>query len=453
MSQTILALALCILAVLLAAAVFAWWRTSGQLADLSAGLAGSAETKDEMALRMADLMRAQGEITGHVRGLSERLDGFGHRIGQSMTETSKNTHDSLAKLGERLAVIDKAQQTITTLSGQVVELQHVLANKQTRGAFGQGRMEAIVKDGLPSNAYAFQATLGNGTRPDCLILFPSGPSLVVDAKFPLEAWNGIRNAATPEAIKAAETQFRRDTTKHIQDIAERYFVPGETQDTAFMFVPSESIFADIHERFEDVVQRAHRSRIVIVSPSLLMLSIQVVTSLLRDQRMREQAHVIQEEVSKMMEDVVRLDERVKKASDAFRPGQQGHRRHPHLDQARDRARRADRAGGVHRRRRCGEGEGQAGGGGEARGAAERTAGAAVLGVRGSVRGSGQMKTFTTIVGGDCLSLRSASAQAWRAPRRSTSPPSAIATPPPSWWARTRAIRRTWRSCCAPGDTT
>lgn len=312
MSQTILALALCILAVLLAAAVFAWWRTSGQLADLSAGLAGSAETKDEMALRMADLMRAQGEITGHVRGLSERLDGFGHRIGQSMTETSKNTHDSLAKLGERLAVIDKAQQTITTLSGQVVELQHVLANKQTRGAFGQGRMEAIVKDGLPSNAYAFQATLGNGTRPDCLILFPSGPSLVVDAKFPLEAWNGIRNAATPEAIKAAETQFRRDTTKHIQDIAERYFVPGETQDTAFMFVPSESIFADIHERFEDVVQRAHRSRIVIVSPSLLMLSIQVVTSLLRDQRMREQAHVIQEEVSKMMEDVVRLDERVKK---------------------------------------------------------------------------------------------------------------------------------------------
>jgi DNA recombination protein RmuC len=312
MSETVLILALCVLVILLAAAVFAWWRTTGRLADLSASLVGSAESKDEVALRMADLMRAQGEITGHVRGLSERLDGFGHRIGQSMTETSKNTHESLAKLGERLAVIDKAQQTITTLSGQVVELQHVLANKQTRGAFGQGRMEAIVRDGLPIHAYAFQATLGNGTRPDCLILFPAGPSLVIDAKFPLEAWNAIRNAATPEAIKAAEAQFRRDTTKHIQDIAERYFVPGETQDTAFMFVPSESIFADIHERFEDVVQRAHRSRIVIVSPSLLMLSIQVVTSLLRDQRMREQAHVIQEEVSKMMEDVVRLDERVKK---------------------------------------------------------------------------------------------------------------------------------------------
>jgi DNA recombination protein RmuC len=311
MNQTFLILALVAVLALLAGALFAWWRTAGRLADLSEG------GKDEIGQHMADLMKAQGEITGHVRGLSERLDGFGHRIGQSMSDTTKSTHESLAKLGERLAVIDKAQQTITTLSGQVVELQHVLANKQTRGAFGQGRMETIVRDGLPTNAYAFQATLGNGTRPDCLILFPTGPSLVIDAKFPLEAWNGIRAAATPEATKVAEAQFRRDTTKHIQDIADRYFVPGETQDTAFMFVPSESIFADIHERFEDVVQKAHRARIVIVSPSLLMLSIQVVTSLLRDQRMREQAHVIQEEVGKMMEDVVRLEERVKKLQTHF----------------------------------------------------------------------------------------------------------------------------------------
>ena len=306
MTQQILGIALVIVLLLLGFAVFAWWRTAGRVADLSEG------GKDETAARLAELMRAQGEVTGHVRSLTERLDQFGHRVGQSMTDTTSKTQESLAKLGERLAVIDKAQQTITTLSGQVVELQQVLANKQTRGAFGQGRMEAIVRDGLPMNAYAFQATLSNNTRPDCLILFPAGPSLVIDAKFPLEAWNGIRAATTPETTKVAEAQFRRDTVKHIQDIADRYFVPGETQDTAFMFVPSESIFADIHERFEDIVQRAHRSRIVIVSPSLLMLSIQVVTSLLRDQRMREQAHVIQQEVSKMMEDVGRLDERVKK---------------------------------------------------------------------------------------------------------------------------------------------
>jgi len=291
---------------LLAAAVVAWRRATARIAELTEG------GKDVMDARLADLMRAQGEITGHVRGLTDRLDQFGHRVGQSMTDTTRTTQESLARLGERLAIIDKAQQTITTLSGQVVELQHILANKQTRGAFGQARMEAIVRDGLPIHAYKFQATLSNNTRPDCLIVFPAGPGLVIDAKFPLEAWNAIRAAGTPEATKAAETQFRRDTVKHIQDIADRYLIAGETQETAFMFVPSESIFADIHERFEDIVQRAHRVRVVIVSPSLLMLSIQVVTSLLRDQRMREQAHVIQEEVGRLMEDVVRLDERVKK---------------------------------------------------------------------------------------------------------------------------------------------
>ncbi|MCR4282754.1 MAG: DNA recombination protein RmuC [Bauldia sp.] len=306
MSQQILAVALVAVLVLLGLAVFAWWRAAGRVADLAEG--GKAEAE----ARLAEVMRAQGEITGHVRGLSERIDQFGHRVGQSMTDTTRSTQESLAKLGERLAIIDKAQQTITTLSGQVVELQHVLANKQTRGAFGQGRMEAIVRDGLPANAYAFQATLSNRTRPDCLIRFPQGPSLVIDAKFPLEGWNAIRDAKTPEATKAAEAQFRRDTIKHIQDIAERYFLPGETQDRALMFVPSESVFFDIHERFEDIVQRAHRLRIVIVSPSLLMLSVQVVMSVLRDVRVREQAHIIQQEVALLMEDVGRLDERVRK---------------------------------------------------------------------------------------------------------------------------------------------
>jgi len=296
-----------VLLILWIVALAAWRRAVRRVDELKAGKA------DEIESGFAELRKAQGEITGHVRGLTERLDGFGHRVGQSVVETARNTHESLAKLGERLAVIDKAQQNITQLSGQVVELQHILANKQTRGAFGQARMEAIIRDGLPSTGYQFQATLRNGTRPDCLILFPNGgPSLVIDAKFPLEAWNAIRAAETPEMTRVAETQFRRDTIKHVQDIAERYLASGETQDTAFMFVPSESIFFDIHERFEDIVQRAHRSRVVIVSPSLLMLSIQVVMSLLRDVRMREQAHIIQQEVAKLVEDVARLDDRVRK---------------------------------------------------------------------------------------------------------------------------------------------
>ena len=269
----------------------------------------------EMTAQLAEFAKLQSEMQGHIRGMasgiSERLDGLGHRLGQSMTETTKQTQSSLMKLNERLAVIDTAQQNITQLSTQMVELQKVLGNKQTRGAFGQARMEIIVRDGLPINAYSFQHTLTNRSRPDCLILLPNNaPGLVIDAKFPLEAWNAIRNANGPEALRGAQAQFRRDTLTHIRAISEKYLIAGETQDTAFMFVPSESIFADIHEHFEDLVQQAHRQHVVIVSPSLLMLSIQVVQALMKDQRMREQAHIIRDQVLALLQDVARLDQRV-----------------------------------------------------------------------------------------------------------------------------------------------
>jgi DNA recombination protein RmuC len=182
-------------------------------------------------------------------------------------------------------------------------------------------MEAIVADGLPHGAYEFQATLSNGNRPDCVVKMPNGaPSLVIDAKFPLEAWNAIRAASDSEgseAQKYAAQAFRRDLEVHIRAISEKYLINGETQDTAFLFVPSESIFAEIHENFESIVQRAHRARIVIVSPSLLMLSIQVIQAILKDASMREQAHLIQGEVIRLMEDVSRLDDRVRKLQTHF----------------------------------------------------------------------------------------------------------------------------------------
>ena len=286
--------------------------------------------------RMAEIMRTQMEMQGRMgsiaeifgsrqadltKALSERLDGMTTRLGHSITEQTKSTHENLAKLQERLAVIDTAQSNIQSLAGQVVQLQHILSNKQTRGAFGQSRMEAIVADGLPHGAYEFQATLSNGNRPDCLVRMPNdAPSLVIDAKFPLESWNAIRAAdeeSGPDARKLAAQTFRRDIEVHIKAIADKYLLTGETQDTAFMFVPSESIFAEIHENFEALVQKAHRARIVIVSPSLLMLSIQVIQAVLKDARMREQAHLIQGEVVRLMEDVGRLDDRVRKLQTHF----------------------------------------------------------------------------------------------------------------------------------------
>ncbi len=287
----------------------------------------------EADARMAELLKIQAEMHGRMSTMAEvfgsrqaelnqvinqRLDGMSQRVSTTISEQTKSTHENLQRLQERLAVIDAAQSNIQTLAKDVVGLQAILSNKQTRGAFGQSRMETIVADGLPMGAYTFQHTLSNGSRPDCTIRMPNGaPPLVIDAKFPLEAWNAIRDAGGPDGAKVASQQFRRDMETHIRDISEKYLIQGETQDTAFMFVPSESIFAEIHENFEPIVQKAHRARVVIVSPSLLMLSIQVIQAVLKDQRMRAQAHVIQGEVASLMDDLGRLDDRVRKLQSHF----------------------------------------------------------------------------------------------------------------------------------------
>ena len=175
-----------------------------------------------------------------------------------MQNSTKHTAENLQKLNERLAVIDNAQKNITELASQVTSLQSVLTNKQSRGAFGQGRMEAIIQDGLPKGAYEFQYTLSNSTRPDCCVFMPDKRPLVIDAKFPLEGVTAFRDAKTDDERKLAAQRLRQDVGKHIADIAEKYLIPGETQDMALMFVPSESVYAEMHDGFDDIVQKAYR---------------------------------------------------------------------------------------------------------------------------------------------------------------------------------------------------
>ena len=280
----------------------------------------------ELEERMAEIARIQADTAGRVhtmgevlsgrqaelaRAVSERLDAVTHRIGQSMQTSTQNTMENLAKLNERLAVIDGAQKNITDLASQVTSLREVLANKQARGAFGQGRMEAIVQDGLPKGSYEFQYTLSNGKRPDCVVFLPTDARpLVIDAKFPLEAISALRDARSDEQKKTAAQRLRQDVTRHFTDIAERYLLPGETQDLALMFVPSESVYAELHDGFDDLIQKAYRAQVVLVSPSLLMLAIQVMQQILKDSRMREAAHEIRTEVGHLMNDLGRLRERV-----------------------------------------------------------------------------------------------------------------------------------------------
>ena len=206
---------------------------------------------------------------------------------------------------------NSAQKNLTELSSNMVSLQEILANKQARGAFGQMRMEAIIQDGLPKGAYSFQATLSNGKRPDCVLHLPNtSAGVVIDAKFPLEGFEAFRVARGTEEKKEAARRVRIDVGRHVDAMAERYFLPGETQDTAILFVPSEAIYADLAEHFSDLVQKAHRARIVICAPNMLMLAVQTMQAILKDVKMREQAHLIQREVTRLMDDMGRLRERV-----------------------------------------------------------------------------------------------------------------------------------------------
>lgn len=277
-----------------------------------------AELKGRLQTMAEITVTRQSELT---RSLHERLDTVSHRMGQNLTENSRKTGESLTKLHERLAVIDTAQKNITELSSNVVTLQQILANKQQRGAFGQGRMEAIIEDGLPKGAFSFQATLSNGNRPDCVIHLPNAPDLVIDAKFPLEGFEALREARGAQDKKEATARVRQDVGTHINAIADRYLIPGETQDTALMFVPSEAVYVELHDSFAGLLQQAARARIVIVSPNMLMLAVQTMQAIMKDVKMREQAGLIQKEVSYLMDDVHRLRERVLKLQQHF--GQAG----------------------------------------------------------------------------------------------------------------------------------
>jgi DNA recombination protein RmuC len=317
--------ALCVLVALVA--VVMRGSRAGELTAMA-----SAIHAQELEQRVGEMMRTQSDMSGRVhamgevlagrqaelsRSLNERLDNVTQRVGQSIEHTARHTVDSLRQLHERLAVIDSAHKNLTDLTTQVTTLRDVLANKQTRGAFGQARMEAIVQDGMPKGSYEFQFTLSNNKRPDCVVFLPDQRPLAIDAKFPLESVTAFREAKSDEDRKIASQKVRIDLQRHVSDIAEKYLIPGETQEMALMFVPSESVYAEIHDGFDDVVQKAYRARVVLVSPSLLMLAIQVMQQILKDTRMREAADQVRTEVLHMADDLARLRERVVKLQSHF----------------------------------------------------------------------------------------------------------------------------------------
>ncbi|QBF33722.1 DNA recombination protein RmuC [Thalassococcus sp. S3] len=275
--------------------------TTGQAQVIQTVEARLAAVQSQMQDRLADnAMRAQRAMTEMQERMRESLHG-----------SSKQTATSLTALQERLAVIDKAQDNITKLSGDVLSLQDILSNKQTRGAFGEIQLKDILSKALPADSYAWQATLSNGRRADCLIHLPNPPGpIVIDSKFPLEAYEALRNAETEAALKPAVQQMRVAVRKHIRDISEKYIIDGETADGALMFLPSEAVYAELHANFPDLVREGFEARVWIVSPTTCMATLNTMRAILKDARMREQAGAIRKELSLLHKDVDRLGDRV-----------------------------------------------------------------------------------------------------------------------------------------------
>ena len=289
---------------------------TGRLSQLAeASNVAQAELGRSVNSRLDELSKRMTESQNNVqlefaKAMNDRLDALGKRVSDNLTLSAEKTSQTITGLEKRLAVIDEAQKHIANLSGQVVSLQDILANKQARGAFGEIQLNDIVRNALPPSAYAFQVTLGNGKRADCLITLPNPPgAIAIDSKFPLESYRALHDAKEEPARIAAGRAFAAAIQKHVRDIAERYIVPGETAESAIMFLPSEAVYAELHANFAQVVAASHQAHVWIVSPTTLMATLNTVRAILKDAQMREQAGVIQKEVQTLLQDVVRLEKR------------------------------------------------------------------------------------------------------------------------------------------------
>ena len=281
-----------------------------------------AELKGQLSQMVQASSQQQQNITSQLSEQSARMEqtlsNFRQQLGHSLQQQTQSTHDNLTKLSERLAVIDRANSQITELTGQVTQLHNILANKTERGAFGEVQLENLVKTVLPPNSYAFQVTLPNQKRADCILKLPNPPGdIVIDSKFPLDAWYNLQNSETKEQQIAARRQLAISVRGHVKDIQDKYIIAGSTAESACLFLPSEAVYAELHANLPDVIDASYKARVWIVSPTTMMATLNTVRAVLRDARLREQTAIIQSEMLKLIEDVSRLDARVENLNRHF----------------------------------------------------------------------------------------------------------------------------------------
>ena len=285
---------------------------SYQMNALGQRVEALGEGQERLAGGLHHVSEAQAkQQTSMLQLMEKRLADVQLQMNENLQGSARRTAHSLGELQQRLAAIDKAQENITKLSGDVLSLQDILSNKQTRGAFGEIQLNDIVSKALPKDSYTLQATLSNGRRADCLIHLPNPPGpIVIDSKFPLEPYEAMRKATTDWELNEAIRQLRTAVKKHIKDISEKYIIEGETADGALMFLPSEAVYAELHANFSELVREGFSARVWIVSPTTCMATLNTMRAILKDARMREQAGAIRRELGLLYQDVDRLVTRV-----------------------------------------------------------------------------------------------------------------------------------------------
>ena len=283
-----------------------------QMNDLATRVQGLSDGQHQLAGGLTHVSEAQAQSqTSMLQLMERRLAQVQEQMNENLHGSARRTAQSLGELQQRLTAIDKAQDNITKLSGDVLSLQDILSNKQTRGAFGEIQLTDIVSKALPSDSYTLQHTLSNGKRADCLIHLPNPPGpICIDSKFPLEAYEALHRANTDWELNEAAKLLRTSVKKHIKDISEKYILDGETADGALMFLPSEAVYAELHSNFPELVRDGFASRVWIVSPTTCMATLNTMRAILKDARMREQAGAIRSELGKLFADVERLGTRV-----------------------------------------------------------------------------------------------------------------------------------------------
>ena len=283
-----------------------------QMSALGQRVQALGEGQERLAGGLHHVSEAQAkQQTSMLQLIEKRLADVQLQMNENLQGSARRTAHSLGELQQRLTAIDKAQDNITKLSGDVLSLQDILSNKQTRGAFGEIQLNDIVSKALPSDSYSLQATLSNGRRADCLIHLPNPPGpIAIDSKFPLEPYEALRNSTSDWELNEAARQLRTAVKKHIKDISEKYILEGETADGALMFLPSEAVYAELHANFPELVREGFSARVWIVSPTTCMATLNTMRAILKDARMREQAGAIRRELGLLYQDVDRLGTRV-----------------------------------------------------------------------------------------------------------------------------------------------